>query len=130
MMYLFATKVLSGAGSQSMYIPVPRRGIVKGMTVASNATMVATGKLVAYRGATAVNTATAPTGDTAAGTVLVGVPTSGANKDLIFDPGSSTVVNKVIKITDDATLLGGAGTVAVMIKYDDSAAVKQEASEA
>ena len=129
MMDLFATKVLSGAGSQSMYIPVPRRGIVKNMTVSCNATMVATGTLIAYRGATEVNTATAPTGDTAAGTVLVGVPDVD-DKDLIFDPDSSTVANKVIKITDDATLLGGAGTIAVWIEYDESAAVKQDASEA
>ena len=129
MMNLFATKVLTGAGSQSIYIPVPRRGIVKSMTVACNAAMVATGTLVAYRGAVAVNTATAPTGNTAAGTTLDGTPDTDY-KDYIFDPDSATVANKVIKITDDATLLGGAGTVAVMIKYDDSAAVTQAASEA
>lgn len=129
MMNLYATKVLSGAGSQSMYVPVPRRGIVKNITVACNATMVATGTLTASRGGTAVNLATAPTGDTAAGTTLKGVLDT-TNKDLVFDPDSSTVANKVIKITDDATLLGGAGTIAVHIEYDDSAAVQQLASEA
>lgn len=128
MIDLFGTKVLTGGGGESMYIPVPRRGIVKKMTVVCNATMVDSGTVVAYRGATDVNTATAPTGNTAAGTVLVGVPETD-DKDLIFDPDSSTVANKVIKITDDATLLGGAGTIGVLIKYDDSAAVQQDASE-
>jgi len=129
MMNLFATVVLTGGGGESVYIPVPCRGIVKEITLACNATMVASGTVVAYRGATAVNTATAPTGNTAAGTTLDGVPDTDY-KDYIFDPDSTTVANKVIKVTDDATLLGGAGALSVLVKYDESAAVTQAASEA
>ncbi len=129
MMNLFATVVLTGGGTESVYIPVPRRGIVKGMTIACNANMVATGTVIASRDTTAVNTATAPTGDAAAGVVVVGVPDT-TNKDLIFDPDSDTAAYKRIKITDDSTLLAGAGTLTVMIEFDESAAVEQTASEA
>jgi len=129
MMDLFATVVLTGGGDESVYIPVPCMGIVKGMTVACNANMVVAGTVKAYRGAAAVNTATAPVGDAAAGAVIVGVPDT-TYKDYIFDPDSTTVANKVIKVTDDATLLAGAGTLAVWIQYDPSCAVTQAASEA
>lgn len=129
MMYLFAVRELTGAGSEITYIPVPCRGIVKGVTVVSDLQMDATGTLTIGRGATTVNLVTVPTANVAAGTTLEGVPDT-TNKDLIFDPDSTTAANTVIKITDDATFLGGAGTITVMIKYDDSAAVAQAASEA
>jgi len=129
MQNLFATVVLTGGGGESVYIPVPCRGIVKKMVLACNANMVATGTVVAYRGATAVNTATVPTGDTAIGATLTGTPDT-TYKDYVFDPDSTTVANKVIKVTDDATLLAGAGTLSVYIQYDDSAAIAQAASEA
>lgn len=128
MMYLFATRELGGAGSEITYIPVPCRGIVKGVTVVSDLQMDATGTLTIGRGATTVNLVTVPTGNVAAGTRLDGVPDT-TNKDLVFDPASATAANTVIKITDDATFLGGAGTITVMIKYDESAAIAQAASE-
>jgi hypothetical protein len=91
--------------------------------------MDATGTLVVSRGSTAVNTVTVPAGNVAAGTTLDGVPDV-TNKDLIFDPDSTTAANRVIKIVDDATFLGGAATITVLIKYDESCYVKQTASEA
>lgn len=129
MMYLYATRELTGGGSEITYIPVPCRGIVKAVRVASDLQMDATGTLTFGRGATTVNLVTVPTGNTAAGTSLDGVPDS-TSKDLVFDPASSTAANQVIKVTDDATFLGGAATVTMMITYDPSAAVAQAASEA
>jgi len=114
---------------ETHYIPVPCRGIVKAVRVTSDITMVATGTIILSRSTTAVNTITAPTGDTAAGATLDGVPDT-TNCDLVFDPDSSTAAYKVIKIVADATLLGAAGTVNFHIKYDEYASVAQAASEA
>jgi hypothetical protein len=128
MMYLFATRELTGAGSEITYIPVPCRGIVKGVTVVSDLQMDATGTLTIARASTTVNLVTVPTGNIAAGVVLAGVPDT-TNKDLVFDPDSATATYKVIKITDDANFLGGAGTITIMIKYDEHAAIAMAASE-
>jgi hypothetical protein len=118
----------SAGGVEDYYIPVPCRGIVNAFQVTANATLVATGTITLSRSTTAVNTATAPTGDTAAGTILEGTPDT-TNKDLIFDPDSSTAANQVIKVSFDTTILGGAANVTLLIKYDESAAVTQAASE-
>jgi len=91
--------------------------------------MVATGTVILSRSTTAVNTITVPTGDKAAGTVLDGVPDV-TNKDLIFDPDSTTVANKVIKVVADATILASAGNMIFNIEFDDSAYVEEAASEA
>lgn len=128
MMYLFATRELTGDGSEVTYIPVPCRGIVKGVTVVSDFQMDATGTLTIARASTPVNLVTVPTGNIAAGVTLAGVPDT-TNKDLVFDPDSATATYKVIKITDDAAFLGGAGTITIMIKYDEHAMIAQPASE-
>ncbi|MCE5184820.1 MAG: hypothetical protein LLF76_01690, partial [Planctomycetaceae bacterium] len=112
----------SAGGVEDYYIPAPCRGVVTAMTVFANATMVATGTVTAARGTTAVNTATAPTGDTAAGVALAGVPDT-TNKDLVFDPDSDTAANTKIKLSLDATILGGVANLLVHIVYDDSAYV-------
>jgi hypothetical protein len=119
----------SAGGAETYYIPVPCRGVVKSLKVVANATMVATGTVILSRSTTAVNTATAPTGDTAAGILLTGVPDV-TNKGLVFDPDSSTVANTKIKVVLDTTLLGGVANVLLMIEYDDSAYVAEPASEA
>lgn len=119
----------SAGGVEDYYIPVPCRGVVKAFEVMANATMVATGTITLARSTTAVNTATAPTGDTAAGVALAGVPDT-ANKDLVFDPNSSTEANTKIKVSFDATILAGVANVLLHITYDDSAHVAQPASEA
>lgn len=119
----------SAGGVEDYYIPVPCRGVVKSFKAVANATMVATGTIVLARNTTAVNTLTAPTGDAAAGIVVTGVPDT-TNKDLVFDPDSSTVANTKIKVSFDTTILGGAANVTLFIQYDDSAAVAQAAKEA
>ena len=126
---IIVTRELGGGGSEVTYIPVPCRGNVCSAKIASDATMVATGTLIVGRGGDTVNLITAPTGNAAAGVVVDGVPDS-TNKALIFDPDSTTAASKVIKLTDDATLHGGAATVVLYIEYDDSAYVEQAASEA
>ncbi|MBE9570756.1 MAG: hypothetical protein IMF11_09015 [Proteobacteria bacterium] len=126
---IIITRELGGGGSEVLYIPVPCRGNINSVKVASDATMVATGTLTVGRGGDTVNLVTAPTGNAAAGVVVDGVPDT-TNKALIFDPDSVTAANKVIKLTDDATLHGGAATLTVVIEYDDSAYVEQVASEA
>lgn len=126
---LIVVRELTGAGSEVTYVPVPCKGIVKSAKVVSDLQMDATGTLVISRGATAVNTITVPAGNVAAGTTLEGVPDA-TNKDLIFDPDSSTAANQVIKITDDATFLGGAATITVLIEYDEHAMVTRTPKEA
>jgi hypothetical protein len=119
----------SAGGVENYYIPVPCRGVVVSAEYMANATMVATGTITLARNTTAVNTATAPTGDTAAGTVLKGTADA-TNSQLVFDPDSSTAANTKIKMSLDTTILGGAANLLVHIKYDDSAYVAQAASEA
>ena len=122
------SRELGGGGSEVTYIPVPCRGNVHSVKVASDATMVATGTLTVSRAGDTVNLVTAPTDDAAAGVVVTGVPDS-TNKALIFGPDSATATSKVLKLTDDATLHGGAATVIIVIEFDDSAYVEQAASE-
>lgn len=119
----------SAGGVEDYYIPVPCRGVVKSFKAVANATMVATGTIVLARSTTAVNTLTAPVGNAAAGIVVTGVPDT-TNKDLVFDPDSSTVANTKIKVSFDTTILGGVANVLLLIQYDDSAAVAQAAKEA
>jgi hypothetical protein len=125
---LIFTLPVADAGS-TFYIPAPCRGVVVAARVACDINMVAAGTIIISRSTTAVNTLTVPTGDKAAGTVLDGVPDA-TNRDLIFDPDSSTAANRVIKIVADATMLAAAGNVSFHIKYDDSARVEQTPSEA
>ena len=121
--------IYSAGGVEDYYYPVPCRGVVKSASVVANATLVATGTIILSRSTTAVNTITVPTGDTAAGTSLAGVPDT-TNKDLVFDPDSTTAANTKIKIAFDTTVLGGAANVILQIEYDDSAHVTQAAKEA
>ena len=119
----------SAGGAEDYYIPVPCRGNVKSFEAVANATLVATGTIILARGTTAVNTLTAPTGNAAAGIIVQGVPDT-TNKDLIFDPASSTVANTKIKASLDATVLGGVANVLLHIVYDDSAYVVEAPKEA
>lgn len=121
-------------GGDIRYVPVPCRGNVHSVRLVCDTTMVATGTLKIGRGdpstaAYCVNTATAPAGNTAAGTILDGVPDA-TYEALIFDPDSSTASHKVLWIETDSTLLGGGATLGIFIKFDDSAFVEQAAKEA
>jgi len=107
------------------YIPVPCRGTVVAARAVWQTNVVEPGDTVVLaQDTTAVCTITAV--DTDGLQCEKGVPTSGANQYLIFDPDSSTKANSVIKVTPN----GAAGDVIVTIDFDDSAYVKQEASEA
>ena len=123
---LIVVRELTGAGSEITYVPVPCRGNIKSVRVVYDLQMDATGTLTIARGTDTVNLVTVPAGNVAAGVVLDGVPDT-TNKGLIFDPDSATTAHKAIKITDDATFLGGAATVTILIAYDDSAYVQQKA---
>ena len=130
---IFITE-LTGDGSEVRYIPVPCRGTVHSVRVVSDLQMDAGGLLKFGRGdvataANVVNTVTVPAGNVAAGTILDGVPDT-TYKGNIFDPDSATAAHKTMWIEDDATFLGGAATITVRIKYDDSAFVEQAAKEA
>jgi hypothetical protein len=119
---------IADAGN-TFYIPVPARGVVKGCRVTCDVNMVATGTVILSRSTTAVNTVTVPTGDKAAGTTLDGVRDT-TNKDLVFDPASTTAANQVIKVVADGTILASAGNMIFNITYDDSAAVAEASIEA
>jgi hypothetical protein len=119
---------IADAGN-TFYVPVPCRGVVKGCRVTCDVNMVATGTVILSRSTTAVNTITVPTGDKAAGTVLDGVPDA-TNKDLVFDPDSDTVTDRVIKVVADATILASAGNMVFHVKYDDTATVAEASLEA
>jgi sulfite reductase beta subunit-like hemoprotein len=125
---------LGGGGSEVMIVPVPCRGTVHSVRVASNLQIDANGTLKVGRGdvataANVVNTVTGPAGNTAAGTILDGVKDADYG-DNVFDPDSDTAAYKSMWIEDDATFLGGAATVVIRIEFDDSAYIEQEASEA
>jgi len=116
-------------GEQTIYVAAPCRGNVHSVQLVSNINSVATGTIIASRSTTAVNTLTVPTGDSAAGVLTDGTPDTDY-KGLVFDPDSSTVVNQVIKLVWDSTIHAGSGVDHILIKFDDSAYVEEEASEA
>ena len=131
---LIVTRELGGGADELTFIPVPCRGTVKQATVVCDYELTATGWLKCGRGdvATAdnvVNLITVPTGNTAIGNALAGVVDT-TYGDLIFDPDSATVAHKCIWVETDVNFLAGAGTITLMIEFDDSAYVKADPSEA
>ena len=124
---------IANAGD-TRYIPVPCRGVVHSAKYTADAALVADKTVIISRDTDAVNTATAPTGDTAAGAILEGVPTAAVppadDRYLIFDPDSATVTDQVLKIIYLAALVGAAATVTTVIEFDDAAYVKAAPSEA
>lgn len=134
MQTITVVRELTGAGTEVTYIPVPSRGTVHSVRVASDLQMDIGGTLKFGRGAVAVaanlvNTVTVPAVAVAAGTILDGVPDA-TYKGNVFDPDSATAAHQCILMQDDATFLGGAGTIVVSIEYDDSAYIAQAALEA
>lgn len=125
---------LGGGADELTLVPVPYRGTVSSVRVVSDLQMDATGWLKVGRGdvataANVVNLVTIPTANVAAGVVIDGVPDADY-KGNIFDPDSATEAHKSMWIESDVNFLAGAATVAVQIKFDDSAYVAQAASEA
>ena len=127
MMYLTGFVPIATTTADSFYLPVPCRGIVKDVWISHDQETDADEVWTVGRGSTAVNTITTPADATAEGTSVQGVPDA-TNKDLVFDPASSTVANRVLKIGTLATVDAG-GNLGYMIAYDESAAIEQSASE-
>lgn len=110
--------------ADSFYIPVPCRGNVKAFKVVHDQETDLDEVWTLYRGSTAVSVCTPAADATAEGTVISGVMDT-TNGELIFDPDSSTVANKVFKIGTLNTVDAG-GNLGVYIEFDDSAAVTQD----
>ena len=128
MIRLHITMPIAATTADSHYIPVPVRGIVKAVRAVYSQETDEDETVTIERGTTDVNVVTPPADATAEGVSIVGVPDT-TNKDLIFDPASTTVANRVIKVTVPNTF-DTAGVLGLSIDYDESAAVEQAASEA
>ena len=106
----------------TVYVPVPCRGVVIGLRAAWITNAVEPGDtIIASRETTAVNTVTAVT--TAGLVQEVGVRDV-TNKDLVFDP--DTAAHSVIKLVAN----GAAGIAMVLIEFDEYAHVAQTPTEA
>ena len=118
-----------GAGTaKTAYYPVTSRGNIASIKVCYNQEMDADEVVTFARGGDTVFTVTPPTDAHPAGTVIDGVadPTNGS---LIFDPDSSVVANRAVKVSVPDTF-DSTGVLRGVVEYDDSAYVKQTASEA
>lgn len=114
--------------AKDVYIPVPVRGTVSAAYAVYSEETDTDETIDIQRASTSVNLITPPADATAEGVVITGVPDT-TNKALIFDPDSSTVANKVLKISMPNTF-DTAGMIGLKILFDDSAYVEQSASEA
>ncbi len=112
--------------AENFYHPVPCRGIVKAVRAVYTQETDADETVDIQRDTTSVNLVTPPANATAEGVVITGVPDT-TNKDLIFDPASSTAAYKRLKIVVPNTFDSG-GHLALSIDYDESAAVLQTAA--
>jgi len=105
--------------AKDVYIPVPYRGIVVEVKGSFSEAVAAADTVDVLRDSTSVNKITVGASNTAEGVVLTGTPDS-TNKDLVFDPDSSTAANKVIKLSISA-LETNPTTFNGHIVYDDMA---------
>lgn len=112
-----------GTGSLTFYVPAPVRGIVVGLKAVFNKTVATVDTIDIQRASTSVNLITVGSGNTAAGVLLTGTRDT-TNKELIFDPASSTAANKVFKIVISA-LETASTLVGIEILYDDFALTTQ-----
>lgn len=122
----FAIEV-AATTAKTAYLAVPCRGTIAGVEAVYNQETDADEIFTLYRATDAVLTIT-PTDALAAGTVIDGVLDT-TNGSLIFDSESTTITDKVIKVGILNTV-DTAGVLALTIKFDDSAYVKQAALEA
>ncbi len=114
------------ADGATVYVPIPCRcTLAKMVAVFQSSDVAANDTIKAYRDSTEVNAVTAVT---EAGLVPeVGVPDS-THGQLIFDPESATAANQVIKLISGSET--GSAAAIVTLSLDESAYVKQAASEA
>ena len=116
MMYLTVTFPVAVTTALDFYFPVPKRGIVKGATAVYSEETYLEETVTLARDTTAVNLITPPADTTAEGVIITGVPDT-TNKDLVFDPASTTVAHRRIKISCP-NLFDTAGLMGLVIEYD------------
>jgi len=105
------------------YVPAPCKGIVVGCkAVWQTSAVTANDTVILSRAATAVNTVTAVSGD---GLVVEDGVRDTTNKDLVFDPDSTTTTSQVIRVTVSA-----GNACLVLIEFDEYVTVAQTPSEA
>ena len=109
--------------AKDVYYPVPCRGIVVAIVGCFSETVAIDDTVGVARGASTVNLITVGTGNTAEGVLLTGTRDT-TNKELIFDPASSTAANKVLKISISA-LVTDPTTFNGYILFDDFALTTQ-----
>ena len=105
--------------AKDAYIPVPARGIVVEFKGSFSETVAADDTVDLLQGSNSVNKITVGAANVAEGVVLTGTRDT-TNKELIFDPASSTAANKVIKISISA-LVTNPTTFNGYILFDDMA---------
>lgn len=118
--------IQGGTAAVTAYHPVPSRGVIVSVKAAFGKTVAADDTVNIKRDTTSVNLIT--TGAVTAGKVYTGTPDT-TNKQLIFDPASTTEAEKMLKI-EVSTLETLLTPVNLTIEYDDSAYVTQAALEA
>lgn len=128
MKYIDLAIEVAATTAKDVYFPIPCRGIVVAAIATYSEEVDLDETINIQRGADSVNLITPPADATAEGVVITGVPDT-TNKELIFDPSSTTAANKVFKISMPNTF-DTAGMIGMVITYDDSAVVTQDASEA
>lgn len=110
-------QVNGGTSQLTFYVPVPKKGRVRGVRAAANKTVATDDTLSLQRDSSEVNKITVGSGNTAAGTTWSGTPDS-SNKNLEFDPNSETVAHKAIKCVLSA-LTSADTIVSGYIDYDE-----------
>jgi len=110
-----------GTGALTFYVPVPCRCTVTKLQAVFSATVAVGDTVDIQRDSTSVNLAT--TTVVTAGVVVTGTRDT-TNKQLIFDPDSSTAAYKVLKIVISA-LESSNTLVGIHIELDEFAIVTQ-----
>jgi len=116
MMYLAISFSVPLTTAQDFYLPVPKRGIVKGAKAVYSEETNTDETIDLLRDTTSVCLVTPPATSTAEGVEIDGVPDT-TNKDLVFDPDSDTAAYKRIKISTPNTF-NTAGIAGLIIEYD------------
>lgn len=119
---------IAATTANSFYLPAPCRGIVKAVRAVYSEETDEDETVTLARSTTTVNLVTPPADATAEGVMITGVPDA-TNKDLVFDPASSTVTDRIIKVSVPNTF-DTAGQLGLSIDFDESAAIAQAATEA
>lgn len=127
MMRIHVTFPVAATTADLFYLPVPCRGIVKAVRAVYSQETDLDETIDIMRGASSVNLCTPPADATAEGVSFVGVPDT-TNKDLVFDPASTTAANRVLRVSVPNTF-DTAGVMGLSIDYDESAAIAEPASE-